>query len=224
MQNSHNEPLLESQSQDENFSFYINSDTSFSADPIKSPKMSEISSKTDEKSAFLTGTPYITIFEENSARKSSDKSHFISQLIENCEIKPYLSESFSELNQGFIDESVEEDDKFMVFKKNFEGLLTKCEYYENENIKNKIDGYLKNINKKTMFQSKENCFPFEKKEEFLLKSNKKYQSDLMKNGNFYLCFYNKKVFLEENEVKKVSLGKRSYEGSFSFKTVLENES
>ena len=197
MQNTPTSPQQPSKHEDEeDFSFYMNSNENSIS--IKSPQMSEISNN-NEKSVFLTATPYITVFDESSNKKKmkniSEKSP-VSNLFKNYfEIKPDLSQTVSDLNKGFIencDDSIEDDDKFNIFKKNFEGLLVKCEYFDNDDIKKKIDLFLKNINKNQSFsfKNKENYIDetdeneISQKTQIFLKSNKKFQMDCIKNGDF----------------------------------------
>lgn len=143
-------------SHNENFSFYRDSNQSLSPKSIESPQMSQIFYlSNNEKSGFLTETPYITAFDEKISY--SNKKNSI--IYENIEIQPNLSENHSELNKGFFDISEEEnEDKFLIFKESFEEFLNKCEYFENENMKKKIDDYLKNITK-TKNKNKENFAP-----------------------------------------------------------------
>lgn len=69
--------------------------------------------------------------------------------------------SFTLLDQGFLEDSSQEsfqenefEKNFTVFKNELEKLLKKCEYYEKENIKMKIDSYFQTFHQKSEFHFK----------------------------------------------------------------------
>ena len=131
------------------FSFLSNSPQTFSVESMKSPEVSQISKKSNKKSPFISKPLFISEFSENNEFENFDKT---SNFFENCEIFNNNSAlDLSELNRGFIEnlensENEEKIDKFMLFKNGLEELLNKCEYYQCQDMKIRIDNYLKNRN------------------------------------------------------------------------------
>ena len=121
-----------------------------------------------------------------------------------------------------------------MFKRNFEGLLKNCEYYEDENIKKKIDSYLKKINlnsNSTKQEPKNNenfCEKIEQNNEFPQKTennefSQKTQIFQDKKSHFLVIFLFKIEFLLGKNNENRNLLKRPFNGEFNFKTIQENE-
>lgn len=172
------------------FSFLSNSPQTFSVKSMKSPEVSQISHISNKKSPFISKPVFISEFSENNEFENFGKT---SIFFENCEVLNHNSAlDLSELNRGFIEnlensENEEKIDKFLLFKNGFEELLNKCEYYQCQDMKIRIDNFLKHRNSS---KNKENE-NFENHNSKSVYSQKTQNCDNEKKS-YYFGFFSKK--------------------------------